>query len=396
MLAIKMRKTIATKRLKVLWCLVLFFCSSASFACTGTQSIQQVFASGAVWDMCWDVRAQEGVVLSSVYYTPPNAVKRKVFGGINVSQIQLDYDDNSETEYLVTEQGLGGLNLLQLDSNSCQQGILHQSSGRSVICQRTRPMGSIYYFRHTDPIHKQGQVMDVFSISALNGKHFLVQWSFYEDGTIEPGVGLTGQLLKINPNASSGWPIRATNEVAVGFAAHYFWKLDFDIGEISGDDIIEQIISLPADNRLKKNKSVSPVRLEAARQFDWDSKLFWRVRDSVIKNDANAYVSYELSVTNTGFQSRGNHNEAWLHDDVFFTKWNVCERFAVQNGTQAGCADSVDGFVSNSTVIQPEDVVIWYRQTHHYLPRDEDDAVANLQWSQFKLIPRDWTATNPF
>jgi len=48
----------------------------------------------------------------------------------------------------------------------------------------------------------------------------------------------------------------------------------------------------------------------------------------------------------------------------------------------------------NSQNTNAKDIVVWYRLVHHTLPRDEDFSPAAVQWSNFILLPRDWTSTN--
>ena len=95
---------------------------------------------------------------------------------------------------------------------------------------------------------------------------------------------------------------------------------------------------------------------------------------------------------NYAMQNKGNTSSPWLKNDVFITRYNACERFAVKNPTN-NCGENVSEFV-NSQNTNAKDIVVWYRLTHHTLPRDEDFSPAAPQWSSFILLPRDWTSTN--
>jgi hypothetical protein len=39
--------------------------------------------------------------------------------------------------------------------------------------------------------------------------------------------------------------------------------------------------------------------------------------------------------------------------------------------------------------------VVWYGLSFHHLARDEDQNYMGAHWSSFKIVPRDWSATNP-
>ena len=46
--------------------------------CTTGAYLEETLSTGARWDLCWIARAQEGVVLSEIYYTTPTGLRRKV------------------------------------------------------------------------------------------------------------------------------------------------------------------------------------------------------------------------------------------------------------------------------------------------------------------------------
>ncbi len=359
-------------------------------SCPTGNTITKTFSSGASWDMCWEVRDQEGVVLSDVHYKPLNKTRRRVLGEASLSQIQTEYDDGSASEFLVTQFGLGGNNLQTLTPLMCEGGQLRRHAGRDVLCEVTKANGYIY--RYQDSTRRQGSKLDVFSASNINAREFIIKWSFLENGTIEVASGLTGQFNKTTSNIANGWQVTAQNRIATGFTDHYFWRMDFDIASDNGNDIIEQIRSVPSADRLTKTKQTQTISSELAASFTPADKKFWRVKDQSVRNAANQAISYEMVMLNYAQQSKGNSNSAWLANDVYMTQYNACERFAVQNPTN-NCGSNVSQFV-NGQNINAQDVVVWYRLVHHTLPRDEDFSPAAVQWSHFILLPRDWTSTN--
>ena len=360
-------------------------------SCPAGNTISKTFSSGAAWDMCWEIRDAEGVVLSDVYFTANNETRRRVLGEASLSQIQTEYDDGSATEFLVTEHGLGGNNLQTLSSSQCDGGQLHRHAGRDVLCEVTKENGYIYRFQNNT--RRQGDRLDVFSASRINDREFILKWRFLENGIIEIASGLTGQFTKTTANAENGWKVSAQNRFATGFTDHYFWRMDFDIASDNGNDIIEQITSIPSADRLSKTRQMQIISNEVADSFTPQSKKFWRVKDQSLTNIENQPISYELIMLNYAQQSKGNSNSPWLSNDVYMTQYNACERFAVQNPTTNNCGSNVSQFVNNEN-INAEDVVFWYRLVTHTLPRDEDFSPATIQWNYFSLLPRDWTSIN--
>lgn len=370
--------------------------SNSSFArpntssCAAGNTISKTFSSGAAWDLCWEVRNEEGVVLSDIHYKAAGSTRRKVLGEMSLSQIQTEYDDNSADQFLVTDFGLGGSSLQTLNSSMCEGGQLHKDGGRNVLCEVSRANGYIYRYR--DNTRRQGSKLEILSASSINSREFILRWSFLENGTIETGVGITGQFTKTTSDSSAGWTVTAQNKISTSFTDHFFWRLDFDIGASSSNDIIEQIKSVPSSNRLTKTKQTQTISSEFSASFTPADKKFWRVRDQNETNNANQPISYEMVMLNYAQQSKGNSSSPWLKNDVYITAYNACERFAVKNPSN-NCGSNVTEFV-NSQNTNAKDLVVWYRMAHHTLPRDEDFSPVAVQWSNFILLPRDWTSTN--
>jgi len=187
-----------------------------------------------------------------------------------------------------------------------------------------------------------------------------------------------------------GWPIKQNGQIAIGFTDNYFWRMDFDIGSDASNDVIEKITSTRSGSI--RNKQVATVTTETADSFNPTIKKFWRVRDG-LESNGTGYISYELVLLDYGRQSNGANSESWLNNDVYLTRYNACERFAVQNPS-SGCTTNVNQF-KNGQNINNKDVVVWYRQAYHHLPRDEDDNRIGMRWSSFLLLPRDWNYSNP-
>jgi primary-amine oxidase len=358
-------------------------------ACPVGHTISKTFSSGAAWDMCWEMRNEEGMVLTEVHYKPVGKPRRRILGEAGLSQIQVEYDDGSPDEFVVTGPGLGGSHIQTLNSSMCD-GRLHKDAGRNVVCEESGAAGYIY--RYKNNIRRQGSKLDVFSVSAVDSREYIIRWTFLENGTIEPSVGLTGQFTKTTSNDQAGWKVTAQNKIASSFVNHYFWRLDFDIASDSGNDVIEQIKSVPSATRLTKTKQTRTISSELADSFTPAEKKFWRIRDDSVKNASGKSISYEMVMLNYAEQNKGNSSSPWLKNDMFFTRYNACERFAVNNPGN-NCGTNVSEFV-NSESINAKDIVVWYRLTHHVLPRDEDFSAAAPQWSTFILLPRDWTSRN--
>lgn len=383
------RHTLLTLCLLVWWHVPVN--AAPTSTCNG-QTLSKTFASGASWNLCWTTRQAEGVVLSQISYKAPAHAQRRVLGEASLSQLETALDDGSVTPlFLTTEAGLGGTNLQTLPASACPGGTLHASGGRNVLCATTRDHG--YHYKYTS--QRQGQLWELASQSQIGARNYTLRWRFYENGTIEPALGLSGELPIVNAsNSQYGWPAMASGNIATGFTDHALWRLDFDIDTTHANDMVEEITSTPSSDRLRKTKAITTVGTETGRTFDPETKRFWRVRDGILNNGAVGNLSYELVPTRYD-QSRANSaNEAWLAQDVFFTRYNACEKYAANNPT-SGCTGNVSQFVNGENLNQ-QDVVVWYKQSYHHLPRSEDSNRIGTVWSSFQLLPRDWHSQNPF
>ena len=330
-------------------------------------------------------------MLRNIRYKASGQTERRVLGELSLSQIQRTYDDGSPTKYIVTDSGLGGDNFIALNGSDCVSGTLKSSNGKKVLCQNTRDAGFI--FKNGTQQAVSGNMLTLTSASQVGNQSYIQEWLFHENGIIQPRIGISGMLDKTGNDARYGWPIQADGTVGVGFVDNYFWRMDFDLGTDNNNDVVAQIVNSLSVNRETRLKTVSVIPNESSRDFSPEVKRTWVVRDSSETNGFSP-ISYELVLLNYAHQAAGLIDEPWLNKDVFFTRYKACERFAVKNPTSNGCGSGVSQFVSGEG-LNVRDVVAWSRLSYHHLPRDEDDNLVSTQWSQFKLLPRDWHARNP-
>lgn len=376
--------------------LLLAWHHSASAApddtCQGN-NIRKTFPSGALWDLCWTIADKEGLSLSQVHFKAPGSAYRRILGAASLSQIQASFDDGAtDPVFITTQLGLGGDNTQTLNQQACRQGELHAENGRNVLCTRTLQKG--YLYKYTT--QRQTDAFELSSYSQVGPRNYQLRWTFYESGTIEPAVGLSGILPAVGESDPQyGWPAGQNAEIATSFTDHYLWRLDFDLGTTHGNDSVQEISSIPSQDRRKKYKTIDTLPTETARQLNPENKTFWRIVDNNIPHPGIGPVSYEIIPSHYDQSGANSLNQSWLDNDIYFTRYNRCERHMANNAT-AGCSDNVSGFTGNQQSIEQADIVAWYKQSNHYLPRSEDSNRVATRWSKFQLFPRDWNIQNPY
>ncbi len=351
-------------------------------SCDPEGKIRKNFRSGAKWNLCTKLNDREGVVLSQIFYTAPNKPARRVLGEASLSEILVTADANSSRPlYSVVDKGLGKSNIQELSSESCQNGKIRSLNGKKILCRTT----DIYPNHYRSTTHRQGQYFDLHSNTQLTNYNYTVRWRFYENGIIEPSLGTSGSIPNHSPKGNNG------------FTIHAIWRLDFDIGSNPANDVAEEITSTPSQNRLTKTKNIKVLKQESGSKTDPETKKFWRVRDGNTKNTNDRFISYEIAPSLYN-HSRGNVREQpWLDNDIYFTRHHPCERHPAKNHLpHPGCSFNAINYVSNKEKIDNADIVVWYKQSQHHIPRNEDTPYFATIWNTFQLVPRDWHAQNPF
>ena len=362
----------------------LFSSPATLGACSGDNLVDETMPTGARWELCWSHDDQQGIVISEAHYTTPEGTRRRVLETASLAQIHVPYDDDSQRLHQVTDYGMGANALLELSGDECANGSIRWHNDRPVVCVNVQPRGYVYKdYGH----QKQGHLVNIHSVSHMGESTYVVRWQFHDDGVIEPSIGATGQLERINGDATTGWPIDNTGNYGVGHINNYYWRIDFGLGADSSDEYIEEFIVNPVSSRSEKRLFTLQLVEESARTLNPDTKLSWRIADSTITNDDGQPISYHLEPLHAAHTYIGTTAEPFTEHSIWFTTDKACEQFASHNPT---CGADVSEFVDGEG-IDSADIVIWYRLTRHILPRDEDQPYRPIVWDAFQLVPRDWT-----
>lgn len=364
--------------------------AQAAQFCADDYYVEATLPNRASWDMCWEHRNREGIVLHHVHYTPRNGERRMVLYRAAIAQIHVPYDDNGARYHDVSDYGLGGSYLKNLTTAECQGGELISDSGKDILCQQMTPRDDAYSMADD---RLQGDALSLFSVSAIGAYNYIPEWRFLDDGSIEPGMGATGALQRFGSAsiAQHGWLID-DNKTGIAHLHNFFWKLDFDLAGTSNNDIAEEI------NYNQNNGTMSRTHTrfarEAARRLDPEKLRSWRILDGDLQNSKGLPLSYEIQLNESNQQDIGPATEPFTHYDFYVTRQKSCELFASHNPGTYGCATDLTGF-ANDESIENQDIVVWPAVTFYHMPRAEDTPRMDVHWTHFHIIPRDWHDANP-
>ncbi|WMP18689.1 copper amine oxidase [Thiothrix lacustris] len=358
--------------------------------CADQYYVDATLPNQSRWDMCWEHRNREGVVLHHIHYTPPNGQRRMVLFQAALAQIHVPYDDNGARYHDVSDYGLGGNYMTTLTSQECAGGELLNYSGKNIICKQVSARDDAY---SADGDRLQGDALNLFSVSAIGAYNYIPEWRFLDDGAIEPSVGATGALQRFGTSsiAQHGW-LLASDKIGIAHLHNFFWKLDFDLGGTGSDDAVEEINYTQSNGKMARTNT--RFTTEAARSVDPAQLRSWRVVDTNLKNAKGLPMSYEIQLPESGQRDVGPTSEPFTHNDFYVTKQKSCELFASHNPTTSGCADNLSAFVDGESIVG-QDIVVWPSTTFYHMPRAEDAPRMDAHWSHIRIIPRDWHDKNP-
>ncbi|MFK7996646.1 MAG: hypothetical protein AB8B87_21095 [Granulosicoccus sp.] len=363
--------------------LAALLCSSAASAnadCPAESRITHDFDNGARWDLCWESRIRENLVLSDIHYTPPDKESFRVLGSARLSQLHVAYDDSDITYNDITQYGLGGSYLLSLTQADCPTGELLTVQTRPALCLWQTSADSGY---STASSAARAASINLFSVSQVGAYAYVISWTFYDNGSFEPAVGATGALQRSSESIDLPFGRVLEGDPDTLWLSHthnYYWRLDFDLGASANDDKVSEL-SYTTDSQGRRELNTQVFDTEQARRIDPDSQRLWRILDDKTSS------GYQLEPARNGHRFERKEIEPHTDYDFFITVGNNCERFASQNARfNPDCLNDVLQFVDGQS-IQDEDIVVWNRVSFHHTPRSEDQRSMHTHWDGFMITP---------
>ena len=235
--------------------------TTEALSCTPQYQIVQTFSNLAKWEMCWEPRAGYGYHLTQVIFTPPNGIRRKVLQDTHVAQLFVPYDENGARYHDIGY----GANLAVLAAAECPGGSLLTNS---TLCLVQRPAG--YLSKNaTTGASIQGDSFAVFGYFGLGQYYYIFQYTFFDDGSIEPAVLASGALQRYTSLAAKGWRIPAAtvpNIYGVNHNHLVIWRLDFDLDGAANNQV--ERIDFTGAGSDQRNMVVTPLTTETKETND--------------------------------------------------------------------------------------------------------------------------------
>ena len=376
------------------------------------------------WALRVGFNPREGLVLSTVAYDG-----RPIMYRGSIAEMIVPYADPRESSYRknafdLGEYGVGMMaNSLALGCDCLGtiqyfDGHLADGQGRPVtiknaICLHEEDFGMLW--KHTDWRTNQTEArrsrrLAVSMIATVGNYDYGFYWYFYQDGSIQLEVKLTGIMntMALAPGESPRFGVEVAPRVMAPNHQHFFnARLDIDIdGEQNTTHEVNTISVPPGPENPHGNAFVAevtplPTEATAKRNTNPPSARFWRIVNPARTNELGGTVGYRLCPGESALPHAQPDaavlgRAAFLTKNLWVTPYQATERFpAGDYPNQSKGGDGLPTWTQSDRNIAATDLVVWYTFGQTHIPRVEDWPVMPVTSAGFFLRPDGFFSANP-
>ncbi|WP_458117240.1 primary-amine oxidase [Arthrobacter sp. D2-10] len=371
---------------------------------------------------------REGLVLHTVGYEDRGRL-RSVAHRLSISEMVVPYADTAPTQVRKSvfdggEDGLGkNANSLTLGCD-CLGEIYYfdvalsdnDGNGQTVknaICMHEEDFGVAW--KHTDlrsgkSVVRRARRLVVSQFMTLANYDYGFFWYFYQDGSIQCEVKLTG-IMSMGAYGEGETP-RHGSKIAPGlYAPHHqhFFNARLDMAVDGPRNTVVEVDSHPVpsgpDNLYGNawTTQVTPItrESEAKRDLDLRRARYWKIINEDELNRVGDPVGYKIAPGENAIHMFQEDAPAFKRagfaaHHLWVTQYEPSERFAAGDYPyQSPGGEGLPKWVEQDRPLRNEDVVIWYTFGHHHVTRPEDWPVMPVHHMGFHLKPTGFFDGNP-
>ncbi len=380
------------------------------------------------WKFRVGFTSREGLVLHTISYDD-EGTERPILSRASICEMVVPYGDPGEQYYRknafdIGEYGLGALaNSLTLGCDCL--GAIHyfdfplvNSRGevaplKNAVCLHEEDAGILW--KHTDWRTGQSEVrrsrrLSVSFIATVGNYEYGFYWYFYQDGSIQCEIKLTGIMntTALAPGEKSPYGVEVAPNLNAPFHQHIFAARL--VASVDGpNNSVYEVNSVgvptgpgnPHGNAFVAEETLLATEKQAQRRANAASARFWRVVNPGRKNRLGRPVGYRLVpgencpplvqpdapiMRRAGFTS---HN-------VWVTPYNPRERFAAGDyPNQHPSGDGLPFWTQANRSVDDREITLWYVFGHNHVPRPEDWPVMPVAMLGFQFRPDGFFDRNP-
>jgi primary-amine oxidase len=380
------------------------------------------------WQMRLGFTPREGLVLHTVTYRDQGR-ERPVLYRASVADMVVPYGDPRPTYFHrnafdIGEYGIGYLaNSLELGCDCLGEiryldAVVNDSRGgattiANAICIHEEDYGILWKhldFRTGLSEVRRSRRLVVSFIATVGNYEYGFYWSFYQDGTIQLEVKLTGIISNgaVMPGEKPPWGELVAPQVYGPIHQHFFCaRLDLMVDGL-GNSVYE--VDTVADPPGPHNPYGGAFRTRgtlldresvAQRIIDPLAGRFWKIVNPAVKNRLGESVGYKLVpgenvLPFAGAEAQVTRRAGFMTKHLWVTRYDPRERYAAgdyPNQHRGGAG--LPSYLQDDAPLENTDVVVWYTFGAHHVVRPEDWPVMPVTSIGFMLKPVGLFDRNP-
>lgn len=380
------------------------------------------------WKMRVGFTPREGLVLYTVSYTD-QGTERPILYRASLVEMTVPYGDPNPTHcrknaFDVGEYGLGMLtNSLKLGCDCLGEihyfdGILTNSRGEVVkienaICLHEEDYGILW--KHVDWRTEQAEVrrsrrLVVSFIATVGNYEYGYYWYFYQDGTIQYEIKLTGIMNTgaVMPGEKPQYGTLVAPQLYAPNHQHFFSvRLDMTVDGQNNSvyEVNTQAAPMgpanPYGNAFYSTATLLATELAAQRIVDPFAGRYWKIVNPDRTNQMGEPVGYKLMPGENILpfahpEASVTKRAAYMTKHLWVTPYSPKESYPTgdypnQHPGGAGLPEwtKADRSIANT------DIVVWYTLGNLHIPRAEDWPVMPASYLGFMLKPVNFFNENP-
>lgn len=380
------------------------------------------------WKIRFGFTPREGLVIHTVGYEDKEKT-RPILYRAALSEMVVPYGDtnpahNWQNAFDAGEYGIGQLaNSLELGCDCVGHiqyfdAIMANSKGepftvKNAVCLHEEDYGVAW--KHTDwrtnrvEVRRSRRLVISFFATVANYDYGFF-WSFYQDGTIECEVKLTG-ILNVGALDEGEVPKYGTMvapQVNAPYHQHFFnFRIDPILDGVKNSLVETHTVAEkpgpenPNNNAFYTVSKTYKTETESVSNIDLTSQRTWKIVNPNSKNFVGQPVGYKI-VTGENCHPFATdeatviQRAGYIKNHLYVTKFDRNQMYASgRYPNQSKGGDSLEHYVKADRPIDNEDIVVWYTMGHHHITRTEDWPVMPTAYQSFQLKPVGFFDRNP-
>jgi primary-amine oxidase len=375
------------------------------------------------WSFRVGFTSREGLVLHTVGYEDGGRVRPIIYRAA-LAEMTVPYGDPGESQYRknafdVGEYGMGMLaNSLELGCDCL--GVIHYFDGYicdsrgvvvhkpNVICMHEEDYGVLWKHKQTDV--RRSRRLVVSFIATVGNYDYAYYWYFYQDGSIQYEVKLTGILSTgaLPPDTTSKYGTL----LAPGLYApnhQHFMNVRLDMMVDGPRNAVYEVHSEaeprgpanPHGNAFIAKHTLLQSELEAQQLIDPLAGRYWEIVNHGSRNRLGQPVAYKL-IPGENVRMFAHPDSivarraAYMSKHLWVTPYEADEKFPAgdyPNQHQGG--DGLPKWTAANRSIVDTNVVVWYTLGSNHIARVEEWPIMPVCTIGFMLKPAGFFDRNP-